>query len=101
MLIPLAARLTPYLVLVIRVIQVTLNWEGIISVYSDVLSKLTCVLVQGLASGLAFPSLYNLFSVWTSAGERATLMSLAYAGIPAASVLTFPLSSWLCQVSQA
>ena len=27
MLIPLAARLTPYLVLVIRVIQVTLNYE--------------------------------------------------------------------------
>ena len=27
MLIPLAARLTPYLVLVIRVIQVTLDWE--------------------------------------------------------------------------
>ena len=47
---------------------------------------------------MAFPSLYNLFSVWTSHHERATLMSLAYAGIPAASVLTFPLSSWLCEV---
>ena len=46
---------------------------------------------------MSFPSLYNLFSVWTTPEERATLMSLAYAGVPTATVLTFPLSSWLCQ----
>ena len=72
LLIPPLARLQPSLLLLVR-------------------------LVQGLASGLAFPSLYNLFTVWTSPGERATLMSLAYAGIPTATVATFPLSSWLCQ----
>merc|ERR1719471_1229581 len=72
MLIPIMARTSPYLVIAIRIIQ-------------------------GLASGLAFPSLYNLFSVWSTPGERATLMSLAYAGVPTATVLTFPLSSWLCQ----
>ena len=70
--IPLLARIEPNLLLLIR-------------------------LVQGLASGLAFPSLYNLFTSWTSPGERATLMSIAYAGIPTATVATFPLSSWLCR----
>ena len=70
--IPLVARIEPSLLLLIR-------------------------LVQGLASGLAFPSLYNLFTSWTSPGERATLMSIAYAGIPTATVATFPLSSWLCR----
>ena len=72
LLIPLLARTEPSLLLLIR-------------------------LVQGLASGLAFPSLYNLFTSWTSPEERATLMSMAYAGIPTATVATFPLSSWLCK----
>jgi len=71
LLIPLFARTSPSLVVGVRVLQ-------------------------GLASGLAFPSLYNLFSSWTDPGERATLMSIAYAGIPTATVATFPLSSWLC-----
>ena len=71
LLIPVLARSSPAMVLVVRVLQ-------------------------GLASGLSFPSLYNLFSVWTDPGERATLMSMAYAGIPTATVATFPLSSWLC-----
>lgn len=71
LLIPVFARLSPGLVVVVRVLQ-------------------------GLASGLSFPSLYNLFSSWTDPGERATLMSIAYAGIPTATVATFPLTSWLC-----
>ena len=71
LLIPILARTSPALVVLVRV-------------------------VQGLASGLSFPSLYNLFSVWTDPGERATLMSMAYAGIPTATVATFPLTSWLC-----
>eukprot|EP00092_Neocalanus_flemingeri_P024646 GFUD01026731.1.p1 GENE.GFUD01026731.1~~GFUD01026731.1.p1 ORF type:complete len:504 (+),score=120.85 GFUD01026731.1:68-1579(+) len=71
LLIPVFARLSPGLVVAVRVLQ-------------------------GLASGLAFPSLYNLFSSWSDPGERATLMSMAYAGIPTATVATFPLSSWLC-----
>ena len=71
LLIPVLARLSPNLVIIVRVLQ-------------------------GLASGLSFPSLYNLFSSWTDPGERATLMSMAYAGIPTATVATFPLTSWLC-----
>ena len=71
LLIPVFARISPGLVVVVRVLQ-------------------------GLASGLSFPSLYNLFSSWTDPGERATLMSIAYAGIPTATVATFPLTSWLC-----
>ena len=37
--------------------------------------------VQGLVSGFAFPSIYAFVAVWTSPGERATLMSLAFSGI--------------------
>ena len=71
LLIPFFARISPGLVVVVRVLQ-------------------------GLASGLSYPSLYNLCSSWTDPGERATLMSIAYAGIPTATVATFPLTSWLC-----
>ena len=53
--------------------------------------------IQGLVSGLAFPSTYNLFSKWSSPEERATIMSLVFSGIPVAIIVNFPLSSALCE----
>jgi ACS family sodium-dependent inorganic phosphate cotransporter-like MFS transporter 5 len=57
--------------------------------------------MQGLVSGLAFPSVYNLFSVWTSPEERATLMSIVYSAVAGATVVNFPLSSLLCETGLA
>lgn len=54
-------------------------------------------IIQGLATGLAFPSIYTLFNDWSSPKERATLMSVAFAGVPTACVANFPVMSLLCQ----
>jgi len=59
LLLPVCARLSPLLVVGIR-------------------------FIQGLASGIVFPSLYQLFTGWAGEEERATLMSVAYAGKTAA-----------------
>ena len=52
--------------------------------------------VQGITSGIAFPSVHGLFSVWSHPSERATLMTLTFAAIPAACAANYPLSSLLC-----
>lgn len=44
--------------------------------------------LQGMVSGLAFPSMYNLFNVWASPDERATLMSLVFSGMATAGYRT-------------
>ena len=53
--------------------------------------------IQGMVSGFAFPSVYRIFSVWSSAEERATLMSIVYSAVAAATVVNYPLSSLLCE----
>ena len=53
--------------------------------------------IQGLFSGLAYPSTYNLFNKWSSPEERATIMSIVFAGIPVAIIVNYPLSSALCE----
>ena len=53
--------------------------------------------IQGLFSGLAYPSTYNLFNKWTSPEERATIMSIVFAGIPVAIIVNYPLSSAFCE----
>ena len=45
----------------------------------------------GLVSGVVFPSFYNLFSVWSSPDERATLMSAVMSGIVVANVINLPV----------
>ena len=53
-------------------------------------------IIQGLVSGVAFPSLYNLFAVWSSPNERATLMSIVLSGLALANVVNLPFSAALC-----
>ena len=45
---------------------------------------------------MAFPSLYNLFAVWSGPEERATLMSLVFSGISFANMINLPFSAGLC-----
>ena len=71
LLIPLLARISPSLLIGVRVLQ-------------------------GLASGLSFPGVYNLCTIWTHRKERATLMSVTFSALYAANVTTSPLTSWLC-----
>lgn len=53
-------------------------------------------IVQGLVSGVAFPSLYNMFSTWSSTNERATLVSVVLSGLSLANVINLPFSATLC-----
>ena len=53
-------------------------------------------IVQGLVSGVVFPSFYNLFAVWSSPDERATLMSAVMSGIVLANVINLPLAGGFC-----
>lgn len=53
-------------------------------------------ILQGLISGVAMPSLYNIFSVWSDPQERATLMSLVFSGFTLAIIINWPLSAGLC-----
>ena len=50
-----------------------------------------------MVSGLTYPCLYNILTQWSGTADRATLMSLAFAGIPTSTMTTFPLTSWLCK----
>ena len=45
---------------------------------------------------MAFPSLYNLFAVWSGPDERATLMSIVFSGISFANMINLPFSAALC-----
>ena len=63
----------------------------------DPVALMVVRIVQGLVSGLAFPSTYNLFNKWASPDERATIMSVVFSGIPVAIIVNYPLSSALCE----
>ena len=45
---------------------------------------------------MAFPSLYNLFAIWSGPEERATLMSIVFSGISFANMINLPFSAGLC-----
>ncbi|XP_055903508.1 putative inorganic phosphate cotransporter [Eupeodes corollae] len=53
--------------------------------------------LQGFLAGFAVPSIYQLYTVWAHPTERAALMSFAYGGYAAGSLLVFPITSLLCQ----
>ncbi|XP_055850346.1 sialin [Episyrphus balteatus] len=53
--------------------------------------------LQGFFAGFAVPSIYQLYTVWAHPTERAALMSFAYGGYAAGSLLVFPITSLLCQ----
>ena len=63
----------------------------------DPMALIVVRVIEGLASGLAYPSAYNIFNQWASPEERATIMSLVFSGIPIAIIINFPLSSALCE----
>ena len=56
--------------------------------------------IQGLVSGFAMPSIYRIFSVWTSPEERATILGFVYSSVALGNVVNYPLASLLCQLSE-
>ncbi|XP_076451310.1 sialin-like [Babylonia areolata] len=60
----------------------------------DLASALRFIL--GLASGVSFPCFQAMMGRWAPTLERSKLASLAFAGPPIATILTFSLSALLC-----
>ena len=56
-------------------------------------------IIQGLMSGIAIPSVYKMFSVWSSPEERASLMGFVLSAEALASVINTPLSGVLCNTN--
>ncbi|CAK9294379.1 unnamed protein product [Gordionus sp. m RMFG-2023] len=68
----MAARMSPYGLLVLRVLE-------------------------GLGEGVTFPAMHALWAKWAPPQERSKLVAFTYAGAPMGNVIAYPLSGWLCQ----
>jgi len=55
--------------------------------------------VEGLGEGVTFPAMHAMLAVWVPAGERSRLAGLVYSGAQAGTVLSLPLSGWLCEAA--
>ncbi|XP_076451526.1 putative transporter slc-17.2 [Babylonia areolata] len=73
MLSPLAARLSPYVLMALR-------------------------MVIGLVGGIKFPLVNEIFSWWAPRSEKVTLVSFAYSGMNTASILVSLSSGYLCSI---
>ncbi|KAK4879144.1 hypothetical protein RN001_007290 [Aquatica leii] len=58
-----------------------------------------CRVIQGLSQGFIYPSCHNLLSKWTPLEERSRLSTFVYAGGPFGTVLALPFSGWLSGTS--
>ena len=56
--------------------------------------------IQGMVSGIAIPSVYRIFSVWTSPEERATLLGFVFSSVALGTVVNYPFASLMCQLSE-
>ncbi|XP_076045681.1 putative inorganic phosphate cotransporter [Oratosquilla oratoria] len=52
--------------------------------------------IEGLTEGVTFPAMHLLLATWAPAVERSHFSSLVYAGIQFGTVITMPVSGWLC-----
>merc|ERR1719228_2193345 len=65
-----------------------------ISIYSLVLVRI----IEGLGEGVTFPAMHAMLAVWVPPQERSRLAGLIYGGSQAGTVLSLPISGYLCDV---
>jgi len=65
-----------------------------ISIYALVLVRI----VEGLGEGVTFPAMHAMLAVWVPPQERSRLAGLIYGGAQAGTVLSLPISGYLCDV---
>ncbi|XP_050392280.1 sialin isoform X1 [Patella vulgata] len=53
-------------------------------------------IVEGIGEGVTFPSMHAMFGVWSPILERSKLTSLAYSGAQMGTVISLPISGYLC-----
>jgi MFS family permease len=52
-------------------------------------------IAMGVGEGVAFPTIYSLYSRWLPPGERSRAIGLTYAAIPLGSVLALLVAPWI------
>ncbi|KAK7082633.1 hypothetical protein SK128_005066 [Halocaridina rubra] len=52
--------------------------------------------LEGAAEGVTFPAMNSLLAVWVPRIERSKFSTLVYAGVQFGTVVTMPVSGWLC-----
>ena len=57
---------------------------------------LTLRVFQGMLTGFILPTIFSIFTSWSTPEEKGTLMSITYSGMSLANILTYPVSSMLC-----
>eukprot|EP00092_Neocalanus_flemingeri_P019684 GFUD01021319.1.p1 GENE.GFUD01021319.1~~GFUD01021319.1.p1 ORF type:complete len:503 (-),score=87.91 GFUD01021319.1:155-1663(-) len=62
------------------------------SIYTLVLVRV----MEGLGEGVTFPAMHAMLAVWVPPQERSSIAGLVYSGAQAGTVLSLPLSGYLC-----
>lgn len=52
--------------------------------------------VEGLGEGVTFPAMHAMLAVWVPPQERSSLAGLVYSGAQAGTVISLPISGYLC-----
>ena len=65
-----------------------------ISIYALVLVRI----MEGLGEGVTFPAMHAMLAVWVPPQERSRLAGLIYGGAQAGTVLSLPISGYLCDI---
>uniref|UniRef100_T1ISU2 C2H2-type domain-containing protein n=1 Tax=Strigamia maritima TaxID=126957 RepID=T1ISU2_STRMM len=78
LLIPMTSRVSPFVLLAVRLLQ------GMFAVSIPV-------------KATAFPAVHSLIGKWAPSNERGLLLNLAYSGIYVGTIITFPASGLLCK----
>uniref|UniRef100_A0A0P4WJ10 Sialin n=1 Tax=Scylla olivacea TaxID=85551 RepID=A0A0P4WJ10_SCYOL len=85
-----------------RVLGLGVLLTAIFTVVSPVCAKVSTGLfvavriIEGLCEGVTFPAMNNLLATWIPPMERAKFSSLVFAGSQFGTVVTLPVSGWLC-----
>lgn len=52
--------------------------------------------LEGLGEGVTFPAMHGMWSHWAPPLERTKLVAFTYAGSQIGTIISYPLSGWLC-----
>lgn len=55
-------------------------------------------ILEGMAEGVTFPAMNSLLPFWVPPHERAKFTAFVYSGAQFGTVVTMPLSGWLCDI---
>lgn len=79
-------------VLITAIFTILTPFAANTSIYSLVFVRV----MEGLGEGVTFPAMHAMLAVWVPPQERSRLAGLVYSGAQAGTVISLPLSGYLC-----